>query len=409
VIGYLSQSGPEYLYNVMALWKLGFIILFLSPRNSNSNLVRLLQEAKSHILIYDPQFLKISKDVQNEINYQYSENSGSTSFPKLVPVSSRYFLIMSSIDKSDDIILSIPPLFHIFGSIIALRTILHPGSVYVFPIVSGPIPLVNEVLNSLNQSKASILYTLPSILEQIHKNYQDEIKTLSNLRSVYYGGAALLPNVGEQLIQFGVKIQNTYGSSEIGTAMNSLKDSSSSNISNIPWNAMRFLIPESDMRLIERNDILDGAKELIIKKGTSTLANINGNTENGDYRVGDLFIETPKGSGYYLLLGRVDDTIVHTTGEKTNPVPIENTILLNQFIKHVVVIGHNRPLNCLLIELDFESIRKTPFFEITKSIFDSIHHANNDCPSHSRIFDEMVYILPFEGKLLSRTLKNNIQ
>ncbi|KAF0474672.1 acetyl-CoA synthetase-like protein [Gigaspora margarita] len=451
VISYLSQSGPEYLYNIMALWKLGFITLLLSPRNSESNLVHLLQEAKSRILIYDSQFSKISKNVQNELNHQYSKelntifqlpnnleienidcsepdlksndddnvdsyekiiaifhSSGSTSFPKLVSVSSRYFLIMNSIDKSDDIILSIFPLFHVFGFITVLRTILNPGSVYVFTIIAGSIPLANEVLNSLNQSKANVLYTIPSIVEQIHKNYPDEIKLLSKLRAVYSSGAAL-SNVGEQLINSGVQIQTIYGSTEIGVVMNSIKDSSSSNVSNIPWNAMRFLIPENDIRLIERNDILDGAKELIVKKGASTIANIIGTTDDDYYRVGDLFIETPKNSGYYILLGRVDDIIVHTTGEKTNPVPIENTILLNQFVKHVVVIGNNKPLNCLLIELDYESIKNIPFLEITKSIFDSIHQANNDCLSYSRIFDEMVYILPLEGKLLPRTLKNNIQ
>ncbi|CAG8798863.1 9444_t:CDS:1, partial [Racocetra fulgida] len=116
-----------------------------------------------------------------------------------------------------------------------------------------------------------------------------------------------------------------------------------------------------------------------------------------------------KGSGLYLLLGRVDDTLIHTTGEKTNPVPMEVTIRLNQFVRHVVVIGHNRPFNCLLIELDFDRVKNTPFLEITKSIFDSVHQANINCPSHSRIFDEMVYILPLEGKMLPRTMKNNIQ
>ncbi|CAG8814958.1 18180_t:CDS:1, partial [Racocetra persica] len=70
VIGYLAQSGPEYLFNIMALWKLGFQILFLSPRNSGPALINLLQETKSRILIYDPQLSKISENVQNEINSQ---------------------------------------------------------------------------------------------------------------------------------------------------------------------------------------------------------------------------------------------------------------------------------------------------------------------------------------------------
>ncbi|CAG8590553.1 1859_t:CDS:1, partial [Scutellospora calospora] len=122
-----------------------------------------------------------------------------------------------------------------------------------------------------------------------------------------------------------------------------------------------------------------------------------------------LFLETPKGFGFYILLGRVDDVFVHTTGEKTNPIQIENTIRLNKFVKQVAVVGHNKPLNCLLIELDFEIFKKAPLLSIMKSILDSIHQANNDCPSHSRIFDEMVYVLPIEGKILTRTMKNNIQ
>ncbi|CAG8800168.1 14190_t:CDS:1 [Dentiscutata erythropus] len=194
VIGYFSQSGPEYLYNLMALWKLGFTILFLSPRNSEPALIHLLQEAKSRILIYDSQLLKISKSAQSEICSQHSQkleifpipnslknenidssapvikldddpyekviaifhSSSSTSFPKLVPLTNRYFLVLEQRDKVGDIVLTTAPLFHIFGMIISITTIFYPGSVYAFPIVSGSVPLTNEVLYSLNQSKANV-------------------------------------------------------------------------------------------------------------------------------------------------------------------------------------------------------------------------------------------------------------
>ncbi|RIB14933.1 hypothetical protein C2G38_1972430 [Gigaspora rosea] len=441
IIGYLSQSGPEYLYNIMALWKLGFKILFLSPRNSEPALIHLLEESKSCILIYDPQFSKTSKNVQSKINSQHSQtfnifqqpnslknekidhsapdlklnddpeqiigivhSSGSTSFPKLVPISSRYLLATDLKDKSDSILLSTAPVFHVFGLNTIIRAILCPISVYTFPIVSGSIPLVNEVLYSLKQSNANVLYILPATLEQICKDYPDEINTLLKLKSIVFGGAPLAPKVGEQLFQSGVKLYNTYGTSEAGTLMWYVPSSP-----DIPWNAMKFVIPESDIKWIERNDFVEGAKELVIKKESANLASIKGNMENGDYRIGDLFLETPKGSGNYILLCRVDDTIVHATGEKTNPVPIEDTVRLNEFVKHAAVVGNNRTFNCLLIELDYESIKRIPFLDITKSIFDSIHQANNECPSHSRIFDEMVYILPLEGKTLSRTFKNGIQ
>ncbi|CAG8711315.1 8770_t:CDS:2, partial [Racocetra fulgida] len=282
VIGYLAHSGSEYLFNTMALWKLGFQILFLSPRNSGPALIHLLQETKSRILIYDPQLSKISEDVQNEINSQRPQSfnifqlpnnlkdekidhfspvlkldenpyeqviaifhsSGSTSFPKLVPLSNRYLLNAVGSNDTHEIILSTAPLFHIYGFALVLKYILSPGSIYAFPIVAGSIPLANEVLYSLKQSKAKILYTLPATIEQIYKNYPDEIKTLLNLKAINYGGAALLPQVGEQLVQSGVKIRNSY--------------------------------------------------ELVLKKSSSILANIEGNTDNGDYRLGDLFIEAKK-------------------------------------------------------------------------------------------------------------------
>ncbi|CAG8821417.1 20837_t:CDS:1, partial [Racocetra persica] len=180
VIGYLSQSGPEYLYNILALWKLGFTILFLSPRNSEPALVHLLHEANSRILIHDPQFLKLSKNVQSELSSQHSKtlnifqlpnslknekindsapvlklnddnhydktiaifhSSGSTSYPKLVPISNRYLLNKKTEDNADDIVLATAPIFHVYGILVATRTILTPGALYVFPIASGSIPL----------------------------------------------------------------------------------------------------------------------------------------------------------------------------------------------------------------------------------------------------------------------------
>ncbi|CAG8831658.1 4807_t:CDS:1, partial [Racocetra persica] len=182
VIGYLAPSDPEYLFNFMALWKLGFQILFLSPRNSEPALINLLQEVKSRILIYDPQLLKISLNVQNKINSQRPQSfnifqlpnnlkndaidyfapvlkldenpydktiaifhsSGSTSFPKLIPLPNRYFLNATESNQIHDIILSTSPLFHAYGILVALKSILSPGSVYAFPIVAGSIPLVNE-------------------------------------------------------------------------------------------------------------------------------------------------------------------------------------------------------------------------------------------------------------------------
>ncbi|CAG8793757.1 10455_t:CDS:2 [Dentiscutata erythropus] len=301
VIGYLSQSGPEYLYNIMALWKLGFTILFLSPRNSETALIHLIQEAKSRIIIYDPKLLKTSKNVQNEINSQYTQtlnifqqpnnlkneqinhfapvlklndpentiaifhSSGSISFSKLIPIS-RFIFNMDAIEKADDIIVSTAPIFHAYGVIVLIRVIVNPGH--------------------FQSSQDQFLY-----IEQIHKDRPDEINALLKLKAIHYVGAPLSPKVGEQLTQSGVKIHNAYELIEAGTII---------------------------------NDIVDGAKELVIKKGSPNLAFIKGEMENDDYKIDDL----------------------NSKREKTNPIPIEDTIRYNEFVKHAVIVGHNRPFNC---------------------------------------------------------------
>jgi long-subunit acyl-CoA synthetase (AMP-forming) len=46
------------------------------------------------------------------------------------------------------------------------------------------------------------------------------------------------------------------------------------------------------------------------------------------YATGDLLQEHPSIKGYYKLYGRVDEQIVLSTGEKTNPVPLGDLISL---------------------------------------------------------------------------------
>ncbi|RIB06315.1 hypothetical protein C2G38_2217424 [Gigaspora rosea] len=101
---------------------------------------------------------------------------------------------------------------------------------------------------------------------------------------------------------------------------------------------MKLVIPENDIKWIERNDFLNDSKELVIKKELQP----------------------------FQTLKEILRMVVIDTREKTNPIPIQDTIRLNQLVKQVVVVGFNRLFNCLLIELDYENIKMTPFLDVTK-------------------------------------------
>ncbi|CAG8589338.1 20080_t:CDS:2, partial [Dentiscutata erythropus] len=319
VIGYFSQSGPEYLYNLMALWKLGFTILFLSPRNSKPALIHLLQEAKSVFSSIILNFQKSPKVLKNE-NIENIDSS-------------------APVTKLDD---------DSYEKVIA---IFHSSGSTSFP------KLVS--LNFL-------------VLEQRDKK-------LIKLSSIIYAGAALSPQVGEKLVQFGVNVQSIYGLAETGVVMKTSKNFSP----DIPWNTMELAVPESYVEWIERNDFLDGAKELIIKKGSLNLSSIKGNTENAD------------------------NTIVHSTGEKSNPILIEDTIRLNQFVKQVVVVRFNRPFNCFLIEPDYENIKLTPFLDIIKKKTIACTLKNN--VQHKKVeieFKDVIEML-YDNFVNAKTVSNN--
>lgn len=56
-------------------------------------------------------------------------------------------------------------------------------------------------------------------------------------------------------------------------------------------------------------------------------AKIMSNREDGAYCTKDLVLQHPEHKNWYKYIGRLDDTLTQTLGEKTNPVPIELAIV----------------------------------------------------------------------------------
>src|SRR6202012_1605192 len=92
--------------------------------------------------------------------------------------------------------------------------------------------------------------------------------------------------------------------------------------------------------------------ELVIHRDSVTAGHMQ-TDEQGWYRSGDLLQH--RGNEHYVLVGRKDDTLVHTNGEKTAAQPMENTLVGSEpVILRALVVGANRPCTAALIELDPE-------------------------------------------------------
>jgi acyl carrier protein len=131
------------------------------------------------------------------------------------------------------------------------------------------------------------------------------------------------------------------------------------------------------------------------------------NSPDGCYTVGDILLEDPPNSGEYLILGRQDDTLVHITGEKTNPIPMEDIIRRSPFVQQVAVIGHNQFCTAALIQLNIQQTSNLNSNQIEDIIWNSVEQANKDAPSHSRLVKQLVHILPINS-ILPITDKGNL-
>ncbi|KAJ7117635.1 hypothetical protein C8R44DRAFT_832337 [Mycena epipterygia] len=87
-------------------------------------------------------------------------------------------------------------------------------------------------------------------------------------------------------------------------------------------------------------------------------------------------------SKHYLwqLVGRIDDVIVHSSGEKTVPVPMEDIIMNDPQIKGVVIFGARHSQPGVLVEL----------FDVGIDSEDSFQEANEDAPAFSKIYKDMI-------------------
>jgi hypothetical protein len=229
-----------------------------------------------------------------------------------------------------------------------------------------------------------------------------DFRPLVDLKVLQPGGAALSANIVEALTSNGVNVKTTYGSTEIGPPFRSIPHTRD----NTKCYTFRNLYPDSPFLKMEA--VGEGFFECVVYKGFELAAELwEGKDENKPYRTGDLFIQDPPGSGFFVLQGRRDDLIIHTNGENTNAGPLQLDIQCStKVINKALALGHSRPCVSLLVDVheDYD-----PASILTRTqIWDAVQQVNEHYPVHSRILQSMIYILP-EGNKLPVTPKGNVK
>ncbi|TFY78273.1 hypothetical protein EWM64_g5737 [Hericium alpestre] len=322
-------------------------------------------------------------------------SSGSTAFPKSIKVSHLNFLqwgkALPNVDYGEvDICGNVIaahalPMFHGMGATVMTWAACSGAVMGCFPPSSPPVlPNPDNFLEAIVDTNSDLVSCVPAHVEAAN------LPILQKLMGIVFGGAPLNKEIGDALSRAGVKLPPFYGATEIGNVILSVPDLENET----EWEYFRFS-PHLRVEILLQEDTTDIFEPVILSSPPYTPNVIN--TEiNGilGYRTNDLVQRHPVRDDYYQIYGRLDDQLMLSTGEKTNPVPLETIMLQDPHIVAALMFGRGRFQNGVIIQPkdEFDPNDTEELAEFRKVIWPTIERVNEYAPSHSRIFKEMIIV-----------------
>ncbi|ORY46225.1 hypothetical protein BCR35DRAFT_356262 [Leucosporidium creatinivorum] len=429
-VALLASSGYDFLITELALSRLGYSVLFISINNSPAAVAHLIQAtSSSHLFlgpgyettgaqaaallpsglslpliplcdptIYGPKAQTsftpfpppLTPSQETALTAFIVHSSGSTGFPKPCFISHKATIHnLVSFGMSGFTAL---PLYHNSGHASMLRAFFAVKPLWLFPASELPLTSSN-IIGILSQPgvNAEALFGVP-FMYKLFAESPSGIDFLRKFKLVQYGGSALPTELGDRLVEEGVNVVGHHGSTETGQLMSSMRHFETDK----EWDYMR--ISDAGRPFVDFEDQGDGTHEVVVKEGWAGKS--VSNRPNGDYALSDLFIKHPTLENRWKFVGRIDDTLVLINGEKVNPVPIELTLRgTSPYITDSIIFGTSRTQIGALIILSPTVPTTLSRSEILSLLRPTIELANEASPSHARLSEEMLLILPAGTKV----------
>ncbi|KAI6156288.1 putative aminoadipate reductase [Pisolithus thermaeus] len=444
----------------------GLIPLPMSPRNSPAAIVNLLKKTKCHHLIatkgslgslitevkrelalhgdeaYDLQmgepptlatvypymseetidspFVPYPKgDMNNDDVMFYLHSSGSTGFPKPIAIThlvAKHYCNMPVMVEHRALgydlrvaCAHLPP-FHFMGvftqifiSISSLQSIsMYAPTAYQDPTKPPVVANAQNALENAISTESGALIVVPAFLEEWVLT-PESVKQLSTLFYVAYAGGPLSKKAGNALANAGVKLGSVYGATEVSSFTSCIRTADDQK----EWEWVR---PGPNTR-IRWAPLGDGTFELQVLSSETHQVSVENLPDLKGYATSDIFAKHPTIEGLYKVVGRVDDVLVLSSGEKTVPAPMESIIGTSRHVSSVCMFGRGRSQIGILVEPRPEYAinvgDEKQVAEFRNLIWPVVEEANKDAPNFSRIFKEMILITSRDKPIL-RTGKGSV-
>ncbi|KAJ6492294.1 putative aminoadipate reductase [Mycena sanguinolenta] len=346
----------------------------------------------------------------------YMHSSGSTGFPKAIAHTHRALMGWTTLPPVAETRLYLEkplanmalPAFHLFGITCQLLQPLFgtPAAVYP-PTATSPsalpfTPTPDNILEHARKTQCRTLTTVPALLASWFSS-PEAVAYLATLHTVIWSGGPLPQRIGEGLVQAGVNLVSGYGTTETG-AFSAVK-LAAEDAKEWAWFQVSDLVK---VRWVPQGDETFECQILASETYSPSVQNL---PDVRGYATSDLCVNHPQKKHLWRIVGRVDDAIIHTSGEKTIPAPLEDIVLSSPFVAGAVMFGSERTQTGILIEtipslqIDVHDMRQVA--ELRNKLWPIIGEANTIAPAFSRIFKEMILFSSL-NKPLPRAAKGSV-
>ncbi|KAI0673239.1 acetyl-CoA synthetase-like protein [Trametes maxima] len=326
-------------------------------------------------------------------------SSGSTAFPKPIKFLDKNFRKWGTFVHYGEfdfcgvrVAGQANPMFHVMGSLMLTWT-LYVGVVWTMFKPSTPpvVPTPEVVLDSLVATRSEVVYCVPAFIEGWAK-HPENMNKIKTLRAMIYAGAPMNKQIGDSLAAEGIALIPFYGTTEIGAVVRLIPNPQT--MDKTEWDFFQ-ISPHVDIRLIPQEGQPDIFEPVVFDSPTFT-PNVFNCVIDGRpaYSTSDLLQRHPTKHHLFRVFGRSDDQLMLSTGEKTNPAPLEAILVQDPHVHACLMFGRGRFQNGVLIQPKepFDPSDEAKLEEYRNKIWDTIEKMNAYAPSHSRIFKEMIMV-----------------
>ena len=237
-----------------------------------------------------------------------------------------------------------------------------------------------------NGEGPEVVWTVPYVLKLLAEKRQG-IEVLKRCKVVSCSGSRCPDELGDLLVSEGIHFGSAFGATEVALILTSLNRPKGDKA----WNYLRpppHVAPYILMRPV------DGAIcECIVLDGHKGKLKSNSNDPPNSWHTSDLFIAHPTIPNAWKFVGRADDRVTLSNGEKVLPLPIEGRIVQHHLVREAVMFGVDKAVPGLLL-FRAKAAARLSDEEFVDQVWPAIEDANSRTEGFSQISREMIVVVP---------------